>query len=1221
MKIQSLHIRNLNSLVGDWAIDFSQPLYEETGFFAITGPTGAGKSTILDAICLALYGKTPRLNRISKSANDIMSTNSGNCLAEVVFSTEKGRFRSKWTQKKAHNKPDGEFQVPERELSNADTNEIIGTKSKDVGSLIEEYTGMDFERFTRTMMLAQGSFTAFLLAPVQERSNILEEITGTEIYSEISRMVFERSREEDIKVKTLQDKLQNLKNLTPEDIDLIRTEIDGLTRQVRISESEVTTIQSCIHWLTLLDNLRSDLSKLEENHERSRENYDAFSEKRVLLESADRARQIESRFTLLNNHRKEYEDYRSRIEEAKKRLPSLREEHQKAITEEETLRKTLRETRTLQEEDARIARDVRVFDSLISVKREESEKYRKRIEGLESFLLTIREEILKNETQYQKSELEYQKADAYIRDHEADAGLSEAYSGIDLQYNEYEKLVKELEKKGKDLAELTEKEKNSSQGIGNIKKEYQDIEEVITRITGQISGRESVIREGLSDLSVEEMNDSIQSLTIRTNAIRDLDRLVMELLQRLAKYSELEGFILQNNAQIQKNEQDLAVLKEKESLIAELEATLEDQFRLASRVLSAEEIRKGLVDGQPCPACGSTHHPYAEGNIPDIGAIESALKTRRVELSEIRKITASLLQAIATASSKNEVHAEERESLASEIEKNRVLVDESSAGLSISLPDEDKETVTESALSECSGRLEQMKRVKNLVDPLIRQNESDRSAVEKHQKDLLALNERRVATQNEQTRITSDLRNCNEEMRRITADLKTREEDLYSVVSIYGFSRDSGPGFVVKTLRDRKDVYATHKSASDRLSREINRLLTEITNGRDRLAEKEEEKNTQIKEASTIDEELTLIRQNREELYGDKNPDKEEKRYHALISDLTENIDSATRRREEKSGTEKDLEAKIVHLEDTLRSVDQKREEAGHEFSTGMIETGFSSEEEYKDALLPAEIYQDLSETEERLKRDLITTTARVEEKQRELSAHKEKGLTSEPVDTLNEELILKKQSIQALNEEIFKRQKVISDHQDQEEAAIRLKQEISGQKKEQVRWGRLNQMIGSKEGNKFRSFAQGLTLSLLLNYANDHLQKLTDRYSLTTKKDSPLEIHVIDHYRAGEVRVAQNLSGGESFIVSLALALGLSAMSSKNVRVDSLFLDEGFGTLDEDALDTALSTLSHMRQEGKLIGVISHVQALKERIPVQILVEKGPGGRSRISGPGCTRV
>jgi exonuclease SbcC len=178
----------------------------------------------------------------------------------------------------------------------------------------------------------------------------------------------------------------------------------------------------------------------------------------------------------------------------------------------------------------------------------------------------------------------------------------------------------------------------------------------------------------------------------------------------------------------------------------------------------------------------------------------------------------------------------------------------------------------------------------------------------------------------------------------------------------------------------------------------------------------------------------------------------------------------------------------------------------------------------------------------------------------------------------------------------------------------------IDAQKKECARWDDLHQLIGSADGKKFRNFAQGLTFEIMTMHANRQLRKMTDRYLLIRDALQPLELNVIDSYQAGEIRSTKNLSGGESFIVSLALALGLSQMASRKVRVDSLFLDEGFGTLDEEALETALETLAGLRQDGKLIGVISHVTVLKERIGTQIQVIPETGGRSSLSGPGCQR-
>jgi exonuclease SbcC len=140
-----------------------------------------------------------------------------------------------------------------------------------------------------------------------------------------------------------------------------------------------------------------------------------------------------------------------------------------------------------------------------------------------------------------------------------------------------------------------------------------------------------------------------------------------------------------------------------------------------------------------------------------------------------------------------------------------------------------------------------------------------------------------------------------------------------------------------------------------------------------------------------------------------------------------------------------------------------------------------------------------------------------------------------------------------------------------------------------------------------------------MVSHANRQLAEMSDRYLLIRHAEKPLELNVIDNYQAGEIRSTRNLSGGESFIVSLSLALGLSRMASHKVRVDSLFLDEGFGTLDEDALEMALETLSCLQQKGKLIGIISHVATLKNRISTQISVQPIAGGRSSISGPGCT--
>ena len=159
-------------------------------------------------------------------------------------------------------------------------------------------------------------------------------------------------------------------------------------------------------------------------------------------------------------------------------------------------------------------------------------------------------------------------------------------------------------------------------------------------------------------------------------------------------------------------------------------------------------------------------------------------------------------------------------------------------------------------------------------------------------------------------------------------------------------------------------------------------------------------------------------------------------------------------------------------------------------------------------------------------------------------------------------------------------------------------------------RWAKLNKLIGSADGAKFKVIAQSYTLNLLLLHANKHLSYLSKRYKLQQVPDT-LALQVIDCDMCDEIRTVYSLSGGESFLISLALALGLSSLSSNNLKVESLFIDEGFGSLDAESLRTAMEALEQLQMQGRKIGVISHVQEMSERISVQVQVHKKVNGKS----------
>ena len=187
-----------------------------------------------------------------------------------------------------------------------------------------------------------------------------------------------------------------------------------------------------------------------------------------------------------------------------------------------------------------------------------------------------------------------------------------------------------------------------------------------------------------------------------------------------------------------------------------------------------------------------------------------------------------------------------------------------------------------------------------------------------------------------------------------------------------------------------------------------------------------------------------------------------------------------------------------------------------------------------------------------------------------------------------------------------------LKEDENNRKAAGELLSELEKRREIQDRWQKLNEILGSADGKKFRQIAQEYTLEVLLGYANVHLKELSTRYELEVVPDS-LALQVIDRDMGDEVRSVLSLSGGESFLVSLALALGLASLSSNRMNVESLFIDEGFGSLDPLTLNIAMDALEQLHNKGRKVGVISHVQEMTERILTKIEVKKLPGGKSKI--------
>ena len=175
------------------------------------------------------------------------------------------------------------------------------------------------------------------------------------------------------------------------------------------------------------------------------------------------------------------------------------------------------------------------------------------------------------------------------------------------------------------------------------------------------------------------------------------------------------------------------------------------------------------------------------------------------------------------------------------------------------------------------------------------------------------------------------------------------------------------------------------------------------------------------------------------------------------------------------------------------------------------------------------------------------------------------------------------------------------------------LQQEIELQRNDAHLWIEMRELIGSADGSKFRTFAQSLTLEQMLVSANHHLKELAPRYQLQRVPGAELDLQVIDQDMGDDVRSVESLSGGETFLVSLALALGLGSITSLQTHIKTLFIDEGFGTLDPDTLEIALSCLDSLQASGRQIGLISHVQGLVERVGTRVQITAQGNGHSKV--------
>jgi exonuclease SbcC len=647
---------------------------------------------------------------------------------------------------------------------------------------------------------------------------------------------------------------------------------------------------------------------------------------------------------------------------------------------------------------------------------------------------------------------------------------------------------------------------------------------------------------------------------------------------------------------------------------------LVNQLTLLKKIESYEEARQQLEDGKACPLCGATAHPIAEGNIPVPDETSQRLETAKEELNAATDAVAELRVNLERVRNDLEHVATGQKEHAATIEKARPVVLHACEDLGLDASASDLD-VKLKALQD-----ENLKSYEHATEVV--------KAAEKHERTINTLRESldaantAVSNAERETQDAAHAKDSAEKsanlLKKEANGLRGTQEASHAALQkdVQGYGIDAmtldNLDQVQSRLTTRRDQWMGRQQKKAELDRQIAALDMQTRHQAEHIQKSEDELNRQQKHHDDLLRDRKVLATERREIYGDRVPDKEEARLFAAIETADSELNTVREKLNQANQALSQLKTKIQELTESIAGRAAQLESSEEAFLARLKELGFPSEDRYKAACLPESERKALAQRSKALSDEKTKIESAWEKNTELLKDERKKQITNEQLDKLKSDLEALVAKQKALQQEIGIIRGKLEGNEDLRQQQQQRVLAIDAQKRECSRWDLLHELIGSADGKKFRNFAQGLTFEMMIGHANRQLQKMTDRYLLVRDDAQPLELNVIDNYQAGEIRSTKNLSGGESFIVSLALALGLSQMASKNVRVDSLFLDEGFGSLDEEALDTALETLGSLQHEGKLIGVISHVAAIKERIGTRIQVVPDTGGRSVISGPGC---
>lgn len=1236
MRILAIRGENLASLAAPFAVDLAAEPLGATGLFAITGETGAGKSTILDALCLALYGRYPRVavsrrEEVPDPGGEALSASDGRAIlrrgagagfAEVDFIGQDGvAYRVGWEAFRARNKATGKLQAEKRRLHRLDDGSAVAAGKTQVLDKVIALTDLNFDQFRRTVLLAQGEFDAFLLAAESERAELLEKITGTAIYSEISKKVHIGYEEHRRAVEALEVRRGEIGLLDEAGLSACNAERETLLAQVAAWRTEQEAIGRRLETARRIEAARAALAQAEQRAGIAQEAVVAAGPDRARLAELDAVEPLRGRAEALDEAARESAAARAHVEAAGIRVAATREasadaeaKRAAASTADEAAEAVFKSFGPLWDRAAELDATITIAEQEAGAAAQAATRSTETAQAAETALAALDRRL--REAQGAR--------DAAARRLEADRAhmpLAERGESFARWIRERARLRQQAEAAGQDAAARRAEVAccdGEAQAGGTRLAALRAHRETLADARAE---REAAL-DALGEPAAQARAAALESLL---DALREAYALAghhgtARADRAAAAEVEAEAGAMARDAAARYVAQERA-LDEAGIRRAEVAPLAELAEESASR--EAARLRSLLVAGGACPVCGSPDHPHAHASDDALGRLAAEMRTRRAELdARIGEHQAALDQArgdLAAAEGRRD-DAQERAAAAAEAAASAaaryraalpgLAVSLDAAGLAAVLPPgPDAQMLAAAgtaARAERDATLRALAAARSLrgeIDGLIRERDGMEVQAEAETRALEALTRRRTeaslaAERAESTRTALIQR---------VADLSGEIAPALSATDLGLPDLDRAPEACADRVAALGQAYAALRTHHAGLEAQIGALAPERAAAAS-LHETETRAAARAAEDAAVRQaRLTEARTARAGLLGGEATGPHRTRLNNERRAAREALQAALAACAEASRTltEAVTEASAAATASERAAARHAAAEAAFARACGPL----GREAVAPLLAVPPETRIALRQHVERLAREeaearTACTTRRADLDALPRESETDVAAAQSEAARLAEAVGEAQQRLGALDAELRRDEAARA-------KAADLASAIEAARAELATWHRVEEAIGSAGGDRFRRFAQGVTLDHLIHLANDQLRSLSPRYRLARSAGADLALHVVDRDMGDERRATRSLSGGERFLVSLALALALSGLEGRQSFVDTLFIDEGFGSLDAETLDLAVDALETLQGRGRKVGVITHVAGMMERIAVQIRVEKRGSGRS----------